>query len=483
MKDTELFGELRSLMNEVPGSRSEREDWGDRLQKLLCEADAEEVWHEEMTDYTRGFPHHWEQAIELDSPLAMEVVPAKLPTARFSLNLSYHDLSISELCEHPQRDQFEAFDLGPGCFRHGDFERFVKAFEGGGLRTLDLSGNELGSSQLELLATSSMLANLTHLEMQENVTDDEGLEILAKSEHLGSLESLSLKNSYYGGDAIAALLSNPKLARLRALDLYNNSYVADEVIDVLADAACVFSLEKLGLAGCGVDDENLERLVGSCHVKTLVKLDLSYNDDLTSEGLIPFFEAGGETLANLEKLYVASTGVDGVAVSALAGSANMTRLRVLGLHYCQVGNDGAVAIAASDHLGALEEVTLSLNRVGDKGAIALAKTDRLPSMRSLTLGDNKIGERGYEALIDSPHIAWLDYFSLPKEQMSKELYARIKDSKHLTEAQVQTYWSECSTKELESLAAEYGIAGRSKMKRDALIEAVRARRLEQASTS
>jgi hypothetical protein len=450
-------------MNEPP-DENERRAW---QRRIIALTDSSE-WHEEMREYTRGFPKHWETPLQVESLDMFEALSERLPAASFELDLLREDVRLEELVSHPMRARIAILRIRLGSLGGNRIAQLVELCEQEGLKAIDLSMLGLSQGSAEALVESPLMSVLRGLDLQENAIKDSGIEELAKFDGETILETLDFKNCYLSDAPLVKLITAPIASNLRKLQLYNNSYVGEAVIEALADKSCEFSLRRLGLASCNVDDDAVLALMKSRHAVSLVKLDLSYNEGV-GDGAATVIARESR---RLEKLHLSNTSVADRGAKALAASPHVSKLRVLGLHWCKVGAEGAVALANSDHLGALEELSLSLNNIRAKGARAFAKTTKLTSMRALSIGDNQIGASGVKAFLDSPNIAWLDHFSLPEEEVSEELYAKIKFSPHLTKAQRWSYWNPCSLKELRKMASEYKIRGRSKLDRDELIEAI-----------
>jgi uncharacterized protein (TIGR02996 family) len=90
------------------------------------------------------------------------------------------------------------------------------------VRSLNLRGNQLGDSALELLAVSSLLGQLHTLKLSHNDITDTGVSHLVVSPGTAGLTTLDLSENQNLGRATAeAIAASPHLANLTWLDLAN----------------------------------------------------------------------------------------------------------------------------------------------------------------------------------------------------------------------------------------------------------------------
>jgi uncharacterized protein (TIGR02996 family) len=100
------------------------------------------------------------------------------------------------------------------------------------------------------------------------------------------VRELSFRHMNRIPECISALLSNWPFPRLKAWNL--SSYIIDrttntwhnrcsEVAEAIADSACLHSLRRLSLAGCGVGDAGGRAIARSQHLGQLIVLDLKDN--------------------------------------------------------------------------------------------------------------------------------------------------------------------------------------------------------------
>ena len=470
MNEAEAFAELRSLMNEdiEHDDKPTRVAWWRRARALARQARG--VWRDEMREYSRGFPSHWAHPFSANSLKSLRPLAAAFPLAKFELDVAGESIlwgsTFDDLLRCDFLDRITGLNLATNSLNDSHILRLVDALSGPTIESLDISNNHTTVETARLLASSPKLANLRVLSLQEREIDDDGLLLLADSTTLRKLEVLDLKRCDVSASAFQRLVSSEAMSTLRDLDLYSCG-VGGDAARILSSASCKFTLERLGLTGCSIDDQGAAMLAASKHAESLVRLDLYENE---------VGDAGAEAIAKhmaLEKLYLSGNNVGDRGVTAIANAPNMKNLRVLDLGACHVTAKGARALAASRYMANLEVLKLYLNRVGSNGAKAFATSSTLTSLRELSLGDNHIASAGVKAFLGSPMIAVLDYFSLHPSNLDPEVAKQIKFSRFLSEEQADSYWASCDTAELKKLAREYKIKGRSKMKRDQLLEAVR----------
>jgi uncharacterized protein (TIGR02996 family) len=99
----------------------------------------------------------------------------------------------------------------------------VEAMFSAELRSLNLTGNNLGPSTATVLAGSPSVAELRILDLRDNRLGDAGAATLATSPYLGSLLLLDLAENGIGDAGADALAQAPTLSGLVALELAGNT--------------------------------------------------------------------------------------------------------------------------------------------------------------------------------------------------------------------------------------------------------------------
>ena len=190
------------------------------------------------------------------------------------------------------------------------------------LRTLNLSGQSIGAKGVVALAQAPLLQNLESIDLSHNdiaglsnlftrnnidesgrkkgfrgflqssieqlmgpnnITTN-GANILARSPHTSNLKRLRLADNAIGDEGVIALAHSPYLTRLNHLDLDNNQF-GDLGLQALSKGN-QHHLHTLILSNNKLTDRSLHALTSSDSVLTqLTHLDLSWNTNITSEGL------------------------------------------------------------------------------------------------------------------------------------------------------------------------------------------------------
>jgi hypothetical protein len=115
-----------------------------------------------------------------------------------------------------------------------------------GFRSL---GDRALRDTLGRLASSLVLAQLNHLDMDYNPLNPSGVQVVLASPHLGRLTSLSLAQTGIGSKDVRALAGSPALAKLTSLSLLGNA----------------------------IDTAGAQALAESPHLGNLARLDLRHN--------------------------------------------------------------------------------------------------------------------------------------------------------------------------------------------------------------
>ncbi len=184
---------------------------------------------------------------------------------------------------------------------HDDLARLSR-LEGGSLRTLDLSNNNLTSESIQLLADSPVLSTVHRLILKNNLIGDDGVEALARSRHLSNLRVLSLSKNRITCRGLEALAESISLSNLIKLDLAKNRIQAKGIEALcrwpVMPRLCILELDKnkigdrgaiaiangphfqlryLGLRENQIRQGGASKVVGSEHHPHLMDVRLSRN--------------------------------------------------------------------------------------------------------------------------------------------------------------------------------------------------------------
>ncbi|XP_029486885.1 NACHT, LRR and PYD domains-containing protein 3-like isoform X2 [Oncorhynchus nerka] len=261
------------------------------------------------------------------------------------------------------------------------------------LRELDLSGNNLGDSELEQLT------------------------VVLKNPQC-KLEKLLLKKCTFTVEGCAALAMalalRPRPSPLRELDLSENqpgNLGVKLLSSVLEDKRC--TLETLRLNDCNLTEKCCEALASalSSSTSSLRELDLG-NNKLHDVGVKLFSVGLGNTYCNLATLRLSDCGVtaNGIFFLSSALKTNPSFLRELDMSRNSLGDSGVNLLSA-----VLENLHCNLETLHLKdcnltarccGALASALSSKGCSLRELDLSGNELKNSGVELLcvgLGSPH--------------------------------------------------------------------------------
>jgi uncharacterized protein (TIGR02996 family) len=177
---------------------------------------------------------------------------------------------------------------------------------------------------------------------------------LLGSPSLTNLTTLELAGCRLGDAAVKVLASNPALARLTTLNLGSDR--TEEV------------------SGNDFGPEGVAALARSPHLASVEVLDLEDAWRAGAEGLRALLRS--RHFPHLRSLNLKGTGLDNDAVTRLAASPFVVRLRELqlGRGYYQdepLGDPVALALAASPHLEQIERLVLGRMKLGEPTTLAL----------------------------------------------------------------------------------------------------------------
>jgi uncharacterized protein (TIGR02996 family) len=125
-----------------------------------------------------------------------------------------------------------------GAFFHGPLA--------GRLTRLGLAGTGMLTAEMELLASSPMLASLEEVDLSLNHLEDDAIEILAHTPGAAKLKRLFLCENDFLEPGVAALGRSPHLAELESLDLAGNVMTAG-VLQTLVEAPQWWGLKRMRL--------------------------------------------------------------------------------------------------------------------------------------------------------------------------------------------------------------------------------------------
>lgn len=181
------------------------------------------------------------------------------------------DVADLPLLGHVERLDLRGNNLGDTgvevLARHARFTR---------LRHLDLSMNFIEISGARALAQAPHLGRLTRLIMDQNPLEDMGVYALTSAASMSSLETLSLRHCHVTAGGARYLADSKTLGRLQTLDLAHNE-LGDSGARALAKSTSLISLTDLRLPFNGVGAGGGKALLDAANLARLRKLDLQGN--------------------------------------------------------------------------------------------------------------------------------------------------------------------------------------------------------------
>jgi uncharacterized protein (TIGR02996 family) len=214
------------------------------------------------------------------------------------------------------------------------------------------------------------MAQVRSLTLSGNEVGQEGLATLLRSKRTAGLKELHLRGNGLDGRAMQAFESvNPDL-QLDVLDLGEN-LLRDLGLAYMTGSPCLRELKVLNLERCELRQAAARRLAKAPFLNTLRMLNVNFNS-FGPKGLLALLEGNPQNLHTLQMV------------------ANDLR------------DEGASLLAGHPGANMLREVNLVSNGLGDQGAQALGNSSHLQNLLALRLYGNAISQTATHALADSP---------------------------------------------------------------------------------
>jgi Leucine-rich repeat (LRR) protein len=273
---------------------------------------------------------------------------------------------------------------------------------------LKMSSIGMKLADLEAVASSPHLKNLTELDFSYSKLGREGAVALAKSTTLTRLGVLELRSCDLGPEGAVALAKTPNLSRLVSLNLAGNA-IGPSGAAALASSAHLQRLQTLSLDDNAVGPAGARSLASSPHLREVVSLDLGRNG-IGPEGALAL--ADSARLTKLTTLKLNDNKLGGAGLRSVATSPLLGSLKILELDFNDIDDEGVKALASNGAIRQLEVLSLANNNVGDAGVRALAEWAGLARLTKVTLSQNKVGAAGVAALAASPYLRGLKELNL-----------------------------------------------------------------------
>ncbi|RYF11977.1 MAG: hypothetical protein EOO40_02230, partial [Deltaproteobacteria bacterium] len=303
-----------------------------------------------------------------------------------------------------------------------------------GLRSLQLSGHDIGDAAVQILARASHLAGLTSLALScstltsvaaaqlvglthfanlrnlhptdrdvfapwEHLPDNRGVLALQKATHLSRLQALSFSSGTLDDQGLAVLASLRHLSEVTSLILANGRFGLAGA-KTLADAPWLASLRRLNLGGAQLPADAAAALLGSPYLAGLQDVRMCTGERLTCAAL-----AMATQLTALSSLHLCCG--PHCDAEALAYAPHLHTVRQLTLSAVGLSDADLAELMRTDVVGNLLYLNLKSNALTSRGIHFLAKARHVKHLTYLNLYDNKIGDAGVQALARAPQLSSL----------------------------------------------------------------------------
>ena len=252
---------------------------------------------------------------------------------------------MQKLIHCPFLARVRELDLCDNDLGNGGVNVFVRSAYLGALDSLDLGFNGLDEAGVRVLARASTLPNLRELALNDNghVTGD-GVRLLADSPFFGGLRALDLSGNDVNDAGARALVESRPLARLAALRLAGN-HIGDAGVAVLARSGLFRRMlahdPRVDLRANAIGPAGAAALAGSPVAAAAAAVDLAGN--YLGEALV-----GGPHLAGVRALRLAQNQVTDAGAAALAAALpRFARLRRLDVSGNRLTRRGIELLAAA----------------------------------------------------------------------------------------------------------------------------------------
>ena len=111
------------------------------------------------------------------------------------------------------------------------------------LKSLDLSGNDIGSESIEILASSHSLCKLVKLNVSHTAIGDEGVKYIAYSSFMKNLKQLIAQS--INATNFSCIGTSENMNNLVVLDLTKNENITDASIHAILNSSILNKLKRL----------------------------------------------------------------------------------------------------------------------------------------------------------------------------------------------------------------------------------------------
>jgi len=275
------------------------------------------------------------------------------------------------------------------------------------LKKLTLCSGDTSCDQgIRSIVSNKYLTNLQTLRLELQCTET-SLMLIANSSILSNLTILDLSNNFDKGSPLPELFmtvcNSNYLSKIREVS-FSSYPLGTFTCQALANGPMSKSLTDIDLSVCNIGDEGLKCIVSSTGLVNLTRLSIQ-NNNLTSKGCK--YLAQSTSITNLKTLELNLNTIEDEGVAHICSSPNFKHLLSLDMMTCGLTTDVCEFLAGSKYLN-LQLLNLSENDIGDEGVEILAKSSNMTSLLKLELSFTGITMKGCEFIVSSPYLKQLE---------------------------------------------------------------------------
>jgi uncharacterized protein (TIGR02996 family) len=313
---------------------------------------------------------------------------------------------VARLADAPLLSTLRVLNINRCSLGIQGFRRLAKSPHLGNLRVLRVPHNYIGNEGIGAMCGAVSLTSLEELDLSEMggygrygedpIIQASGLETLTTWPGMTRLRSLTLSGNDVGCDGLRTLLRSQRATGLKKLVLSRNgltdqamqefvsarselqldvleldeNLLGDRGVMYLANAPCLRDLKVLELDRCELPLSAARQLVKAPFLGTLRRLNVSHTL-FSRDGLRALLD---KNPPELHTLRMADTALDDEAVRHLADSPASDTLLEVSLAQNGLGDQAAQALTKSKHLRNLLVLLLDSDRISKKAAAALTRS-------------------------------------------------------------------------------------------------------------
>ena len=396
MRETDSFGEMRSLIMGEPGVQN----WF-RLTRVFSAFDVEEQ-RDAVIPYAKNHLNHkW--------PDAMRPIPAwvhkQKPQDHPWLSLC-KTITIDEPVNQTWVKNLLKYhdDLELTHFRLKNNSRWRNYQDPKGVLTKIL-GHRAFSKLRALLLPDSIF--------QE---DDDLLALLALPT-MHHLEELKNRN-HRSLDFVNKLMEHPCMATLKHLDL-GSAMDANAMVQMLNHPNCP-RLRSISPSATGLNV--IEKMAGSPQMAELEYLSL-YNQRIGNEGVQTLLNS--EHTTNIRYLNIGGCGLNQDAYDIIAQARSAKHLELLWIWSCTTTPEGLDALLNSDNVPSLQRLNLNNNNMERRHFEVIQQSALWPQIKSLYVNSSGFDSARLSILLERDEVLALEDFESTSGRLSEHNYRRL----------------------------------------------------------